>query len=74
MSDANDALNDFLSAMTPTKADEALGMTHGTVRAAIERGEIEFLRLPNGKHMKVTPTALAAWVSDYCTHNKMEVA
>ena len=66
-SDADSAAfwTDFNQRMSPTEADRALGVAKNTVMAAIRRGEIKPLRLPNKKRVFVTPNILAEWVADY---------
>lgn len=56
---------DFDQRMSPSEADRRLGVAKNTVMAAIRRGEIEPLRIPNQKRVYVTPNLLAEWVSEY---------
>lgn len=58
-----EVLADFRSRMTPREADKYLGVRANTVRGAIERGEIEYIRI--GTRCAVTPAALAEWVERY---------
>ena len=59
------ALADFQCRMTPSAADAYLGIKKNTVRGAIERREIEYIKA--GSQYRVTPMALAKWVEDYLT-------
>lgn len=56
---------DFDQRMSPSEADRRLGVAKNTVMAAIRRGEIEPLRIPNTKRVYVTPNLLAEWVQAY---------
>lgn len=47
------------------EADKCLGVKHGAVRGAIERGEMVPLRLPGYARSYATPRMLAKWVQDY---------
>lgn len=63
--DPSAALADFNSRMSPRQADRFIHVDSGTVRGAIERREIAYIKI--GSRYKVTPAALAAWVEEYLT-------
>ena len=65
--DATAVLEDYALRMTPTEADGFLGRKHGTVSAAIKRGEIEPYRFPDAPGRAfVTPAMLAEWLVGFC--------
>ena len=69
-------LEDMLRAMPCSKVDVLMGWPQGTVRGAIERGEMRYLRARNfeckgkgskkGQRLKVTPFFVAEWIEGYC--------
>lgn len=59
-------LVDFKKRMGVREADKYLGIKHGTVRGAIERGEIVPMRVPGYTRYYVTAQILAKWVAEYC--------
>ena len=65
--DAGAILADYAQRMSPTEADAFLGRKHGTVSAAIKRGEIEPYRFADAPDRAyVTPTMLAEWLVSFC--------
>ena len=63
----SDVLSDYGMRMSPSEADAFLHLRHGTVSAAIRRGEIRPYRFPDSpKRALVTPAMLAAWLVDFC--------
>lgn len=60
-----DILANFRCRMTPRKADRYLGVKSNTIQGAIERREIEYLKV--GGAYRVTPKALAEWLERFCT-------
>ena len=60
-------LADYAQHMSPTEADAFLGRKHGTVSAAIKRGEISPYRFPDAPDRAfVTPSMLAEWLVGFC--------
>ena len=55
---------DLLQKMTPTAADEAVGLQAGTFAAAIKRGEITPYQFSKRK-VYVTPRLIAMWAEQY---------
>ena len=62
---------DLLQKMTPTAADEALGVKAGTIAAAIKRNEIEPYQFSERK-VYVTPCLIGMWA--YKHHRKFQAA
>lgn len=56
---------DLLQKMTPTAADQALGVADRTVSNAIARGEIDPYQF-SPKKQYVTPRLLAIWAETHC--------
>lgn len=52
--------SDLLQKMTPTAADEAIGLKSGTIAAAIKREEIEPYKFGERK-VYVTPCLIGMW-------------
>lgn len=62
---------DLQQKMTPTAADEALGVKAGTIAAAIKRGEIKPYQFSERK-VYVTPCLLGIWAYKY--HRRLQAA
>lgn len=63
--------NDLLQKMTPSAADEALGVRSGTIAAAIKRNEIEPYQFSERK-VYVTPCLIGMWA--YKHHRAFQAA
>ena len=60
-------MDDFQRRMSASKADEYLGLDHGTVSRAWRRGEIQPYIMPDHpKRPLFTPLMLAEWLDTYC--------
>ena len=65
--DHDEILNDYAQRMSPSEADAFLHRRHGTVSAAIRRGEIRPYRFHDSPNRAlVTPAMLAAWLVEFC--------
>ena len=59
-------LDDFLERFTSTEADDLLGVTNGTVGAAMDRGELEYFLLPGKKQRFTCRRMLNDWIRRFC--------
>ena len=66
-------LAEYFMRMPPTAVDTALGWQKGTCARAIRRGEMRFIKLPEGKRVQVTPRFVAEWIERYCVQVGHEI-
>ena len=60
-------VSDFQQRMSASKADDFLGIDHGSVSRAYRRGEIRPYVMPDHpKRPLYTPLMLAEWLEKYC--------
>ncbi len=60
-------ISDFHQRMSASKADDYLGIDHGSVNRAWKRGEIQPYVMPDHpKRALFTPLMLAEWLDKYC--------
>lgn len=62
---------DLQQKMTPTAADEAIGVKAGTIAAAIRRGEIEPYKFSERKAY-VTPCLIGMWAYQHCRKSQAD--
>lgn len=81
--DKKELLEDFFRARPLTEVDGLMGWRKGTVRGAVERGEMRYIdasglprkgeRKVQRERLKVTPLFVAEWVQNYLTCKKPEL-
>lgn len=60
-------LSDFQQRMPASKADDFLGIDHGSIERAYRRGEIRPYIMPDHPNRRLyTPSILGEWLEKYC--------